>query len=487
MPDQNATAHAPAGSDRLDPALISLGAVVALGTCTALLDMTMVNVALTGLIRTFDAPVGTVQWVLTGYLLAVAVVIPTTGWSVERFGTRTMWTFALAVFLIGSLLCGAAWSAGSLIAFRVVQGVGGGMLVPLGMTILAQAAGPRRRGRVMSIVAVPAQVAPLAGPLLGGLVVDAAGWRWIFYLNVPICAAALLLARRIMPPDARSDPGPLDVRGLALLAPALVALSYGLHRMTVGTGLTDGTALGSLGLGVTALVAFAVHALRSTALSPVLDLRLFGHRALAAAATLNFMSRMTIFGATLLIPLYYQVVRGEPALVAGLLLAPQSLGTMLALPLVGRLTDRVGARPVVLAGVAVTALGALAYTRLGAHTDELLLAGSLLVWGLGVAATTVPVTAGAYVGLPPSAIPRASSALTTVQTVGASFGAALLATLLQYQLAAHRSATGPPAPFEATGFEATGFEAAAFATTFWWIVAATALAAVPALFLPRTS
>ncbi|MGH4024664.1 MAG: MDR family MFS transporter [Pseudonocardiaceae bacterium] len=452
---------------RLDPALVTLGVVVVLGAITTMLDMTMVNVALARLITAFDSSVATIQWVSTGYLLAIAMVIPLTGWSVERFGAKTMWVSALAAFLAGSALCGAAWSAGSLIAFRVLQGVGAGMIVPLSMTILAHAAGPRRRGRVMSMVAVPAQIAPLAGPLLGGLIIDGAGWRWIFYLNVPVCGLALLLAWRVLSSGPRSAAAPLDLLGVALLSPGLAALVYGLYRTGSG-GAGTASMVVPLAVGVALLSAFAVHAARAR-IPAILDLHLFTARPFAAAAALNFVTRMSIFGATLLIPLYYQQVHGQTALHTGLLLAPQSVGTLLALPVVGRLTDRIGARPVVLVGIAITVVSALAYTQVGADTNEWLLASALLFWGVGVAASTVPVMAAAYAGLQPALIPRATSAITTIQTVGACFGAAVLAVVLQDRIADPESPT----------------LAAAFAVTFWWVLALSALALIPALFLPR--
>jgi len=442
---------------RLDRAVVKLSAVVVAGTITAMLDMTMVTVALAGMTRAFDTSIATVQWVNTAYLLSIAMVIPVTGRLAERFGTRAMWLFALAAFTAGSALCGTAWSVGSLIAFRVAQGIGGGMIVPLGIMILAHAAGPERRGRVMAIAAVPTQLAPIAGPLLGGLLVDSLGWRWIFYANLPICLLALLLSVRGIPDNGQREDRRIDLRGLALLSPAIALIVFGLSRTgTPGHGLLPLTA------GAILLAAFAVHAWRTPG-TPLVDPRLLAHRALAAASALNFVSRLSIFGALMLIPLYYQQVRGHDALTAGLLMAPQSLGTMLALPYAGRLTDRIGARPVVLTGIAATTLGALAYTQVTAHTNALFLAASLLVWGIGIAAVAVPVAAAAYQGLQPAMIPSATSALTMIQTIGASVGAAVLAAILQ-------SHTGPLD--------------AAFADTFWWVLGFTALALIPALLLP---
>lgn len=454
----------PEHPDRLDPAVLRLGAVIVTGSITAMLDMTMVTVALADLTRSFGTSVATVQWVTTAYLLAIAAVIPVTGRLAERFGTRTMWMFALCAFLSGSVLCGAAWSVASLIVFRAVQGVGGGMIVPLSMMILTRAARPGQRGRVMGIVAVPGQVAPIVGPMVGGLLIDVAGWRWIFCVNVPIVLAALLLARNGVPADTprrKEERGWLDPVGLALLSPAIAMLVYGLATPAARYPL--------LIVGAALLAAFIVHSLRAPGrgVAPLLDVRLFAHRPLAAASALNFLSRLSIFGVMILMPLYYQQVRGHSALTAGLLLAPQSVGTMVALPKVGKLTDRIGARPVVLAGIAVTALGTLAFTQVGARTSGLVLGACLLVWGMGVAAVVVPVSAAAYDGLPPTAIPGATSAITTVQTVGASVGAAVLAAILQSRVAHH-----------------AGAPARAFADTFWWVSAVTVLTLVPALLLP---
>jgi predicted MFS family arabinose efflux permease len=251
----------------------------------------------------------------------------------------------------------------------------------------------------------------------------------------------------------------LDLTGLALLAPGLALTLYGLSTRTARLPL--------LATGLVLLAAFTVQALRSHEVAPLLNLRLFANRPFTAATALNFLSRLSIFGVMILLPLYYQQVRGHSALTAGLLLAPQSLGTMIALPYVGRLTDRLGARPVVLAGIAATTLSALAFTQVGAHTGGVILGGVLLIWGMGVAAVAVPVSAAAYEGLEPTEIPSATSTITTIQTVGASVGAAVLAAILQSRLSHHH-----------------GTPATAFADTFWWVLGFTALTLVPAMFLP---
>ncbi|SNQ46613.1 Drug transporter [Frankia canadensis] len=446
---------------RLDPDVRKLGFVVVVGAVTAMLDMTMVAVALADLARTFHTSITTVQWVSTAYLLVIAVVIPVTGRLAERFGTRTMWLFALSAFLFGSTLCGLAWSVDSLIAFRALQGLGGGMIVPLSIMIMARVSEPSQRGRVMALVAMPGQLAPIMGPLIGGLIVDSGSWRWVFYVNVPICLLAVILARRAIPDDGPRESGGrwLDVTGLTLLAPALGLTVYGLSAGTHRFPLLAG--------GIVLLAVFTAHSLRARDVAPLLNPRLFANRPLSAASTLNFLSRLSIFGVVILMPLYFQEVRGYSTLTAGLLLAPQSLGTALALPYVGRLTDRIGARPVVLAGIALSTLSALTFTQLDAHTSVVIIGAALLVWGTAVAAVAVPVSAAAYEGLTPLDIPGATSAIITVQTIGASVGAAVLAAILQNRLAHHHDAP-----------------AIAFADTFWWVLGFTTLTLIPALLLP---
>src|SRR5215208_8425938 len=205
----------------LDRKLLAIASVVVLGVIMSILDTTVVNVAISHLSTTFDTSLETIQWIVTGYTLALATVIPISGWAADRFGTKRLYMLSLALFLCGSILSGLAWSAESLIVFRVLQGLGGGMLMPAGMTILTRAAGPHRIGRVMSIIGVPMLLGPIVGPILGGWLVDDVSWRWIFFIYLPIGIAALTLATRVLPRDTPAPQHGFDALGIVLLSPGL--------------------------------------------------------------------------------------------------------------------------------------------------------------------------------------------------------------------------------------------------------------------------
>jgi EmrB/QacA subfamily drug resistance transporter len=448
----------PQPSDRLDPALVRLCLVVVIGGVAPLLDTTIVSVALDTLGRSFEADISTIQWTVSGYLLAMAMVTPATGWAVDRFGARPVWVGSVLAFGVASALAGTAWSAGSLVAFRLLQGAAGGFLLPVGATLLTQAAGPRRIGRVTAAVSVPAQIAPIVGPLVGGLIVESVSWRWCFFLNVPVCLLAAALAHRVVPAVPGEPAQRLDVRGLAMLAPALGALTYGLTR-------SGPAALGGVAVGIGLVAAFVVHALRTD--MPLIDVRLFARRSFAGATVTLFLLSGSLFGSMVLVPLYVQQVRGAGALAAGAALVPQFVGTLVALTFVGKLADRLPARDVVLGGVLVAVLGTLPFTQVGHDPDVTLLAVALFVRGIGFGAATVTLVTAAYRDIDHAQVPRATSALQIGQRIGAPFGAVVVAAVLQHQLVA-----APPA--------------AAYGTTFWWTLALTAPALLPVVFLRRS-
>ena len=478
----------PAARERvLTPEILTLAAVVVLGSIMTILDATIVNVALATLGREFEASISTIQWVATIYLLAFASVIPLTGWASERFGARRVWLASLALFMAGSLLSGIAWSVGSLIAFRALQGLGGGMIMPLGQAILAQAAGPQRIGRVMSIVGVPMLLAPIFGPVIGGALVDGASWRWIFFVNLPVGAAAFLLAARLLPAVEAQRRARLDWVGLPLLSGGIALFVYGLSEVGSRGHLTDTVPLAAALVGFALVALFVRHALRTE--SPLIDVRLFGERGFASAAVTNLVLGIALFGMLILLPLYFQIVRGASPLETGLLMIPQGVGAALAMPVAGALTDRIGARRVVSAGVLVALVGVVAYTQIGADTSYWYLAGALFVIGLGLGSTIMPSMGAAYAGLTHAQMPRATSAINAIQRIAGSLGTALLAVVLQRtirgELPGFRGGLGQAGALAARDPQAPPALASAFGTTFWVALVLTVAALVPALLLPR--
>jgi EmrB/QacA subfamily drug resistance transporter len=473
-------------SEGLSREILVLAAVVVLGTSMTVLDLTIVNVAIPTLGGDLHTSIATIQWVLTGYMLAFASVIPLSGWATERYGTKRIWLISLLLFMLGSGLAGAAWSIGALIGFRILQGLGAGMILPVGQTILAQAAGPQRMGRVMSLFGVPMLLVPVLGPVLGGLIVEQWSWRWIFFINLPIGVAAVLAAQRLLP-EAKPQLGQrLDLRGLALLSPGIALFLYGLAEAGNQGGFGNTRTIVSLLIGLALVALFVWHGSRRGK-SALIDLSLFHRRAFAAAAATNFLLPIALFGSLLLLPLYYQLVRQETPMQVGLLLAPQAVGAALAMPLAGLLTDEIGARLVVTSGLVIALLGTLAFTQVGVDTSYLYLAAALFVLGVGIGSTIMPSMAAAFQTLSREETPRATSALNAIQRIAGAIGTALLAIILQRAIAANvPDFRGGIQGLAALSQQAhtTPVLADAFGTTFWVAVALIAAALVPALLLP---
>jgi EmrB/QacA subfamily drug resistance transporter len=457
-------------SERLDPAFIKLAVILMTGVLWVVFDTTVVNVALDTIARSLHAPMSTTQWTISGYVLALGMVVPIAGWASDRFGAKQTWMAGLTVFMVASVLASLSWNIDSLIAFRLLQGVGGGIMLPLLMTLLVQGAGGRPLGKIMATVSLPVLIGPILGPVLGGLIVSHLSWRYIFWINVPFSLVGLVMAWRGLDPTQPKKDAYLDVVGLALLSPALAGIIFGLTEVGIHGGVSHSIVVAPLAAGLVLLAAFVWHALR-TDRRPVLDLRLFKVRSFAASTSLLFLSGLSLYGILLLLPLYYQQVRGQSAFAAGLLLAPQGVGMLFTRNLAGKLSDRHGPRPVVIAGFLLALAGSVVYTQLGVHTSETVLVLSLVVRGIGLGAVTIPVMAGIYLGLRPDQAPDASSATRIMQQVGGSFGTAVLGMILATQLMTHHS-------------EGLAGQAIAFDHAFWWSLALTAVAIIPALALP---
>jgi EmrB/QacA subfamily drug resistance transporter len=450
---------------------MTIALVLVLGMVMVTLDQTVVNVAINRLSQDFDAPLATIQWVSTGYSLALGAVIPSAAWAIGRFGGRRLYLFAIALFAGASLLTGLAWNIESLIAFRVLQGLGGGLVMPVGMTILMRAAPPERRGALMSTLGLAVLIGPLAGPVLGGYLIDEVSWRWMFFINLPIGILVLALSSRLFPRDQRQPAQPLDVRGLLMLSPGLAALLYGVTTGGDRGDFGSPEALVPLLLGVALIGAFVFRAL--TARHPLIDLRLFRDRTFTAGAGVLTLFACGYFGSMLLLPLYLQVVRGESATMAGLLGIPWALASGLTMQVTGRLVDRVAPGLIVLTGMglAVTGFGLFAL-QLSADASYWRLGGSLLLMGMGGGMTMMPTMTAATQRISHEQVPAASTTLNLINTTVAAIGVAVSSVVLSAGIAART-------PGDA------GELADAFQHTYAWIMVPMILALIPALFLPR--
>lgn len=492
--------------DRITLDILKVAGVVVLGAIMSVLDITVVNVALPTFGQAFNVTeLSTVAWSVTGYTLALAAVIPVTGWAADRFGTKRLYMAALGLFTIGSVLCAAAWSIESLVAFRVLQGLGGGMLMPLGMTIMTKAAGPHRMGRLMAILGIPMLLGPIMGPILGGWLIEIASWHWIFLINLPLGIAALAYAWFILPKDDAQPSESFDVVGMLLMSPGLALFLFGVSSIPE-TGTVESTrVLVPAIIGALLIVGFVFWAFKPK--HPLLDLRLFQDRNLAIATITMFLFVGSFFGALLLVPTYFQQVRGESVLTAGLLVAPQGLGAMLTMPIAGTLVDRIPVGRIVpfgFLGIIVGVVG-LAFST-DPSTPSWHIMAWLFVMGLGMGATMMPIFTSALRTLKAHDVARGSTLINVVQQVASSIGVATMTVLLTngikdsaaasaaQELGKARTAgTQPPPDAVETaqrlgdGFLPTVLQdtADAFHHTYLVALALIVVAIVPVAFMPR--
>jgi len=469
------------GSDAgLDRGVLIVAGVVVLGAIMSILDITVVSVALQTFQTEFNATAAEVAWTMTGYTLALAAVIPMTGWAADRFGTKRLYLLAIFLFTAGSVLCSVADTLGQLVAFRVLQGLGGGMLMPLGMTILTRAAGPDRVGRVMAVLGIPMLLGPIFGPILGGWLIEIASWHWIFLINLPIGLVALAYAAKVLPKDRVEPSESFDWLGMLMLSPGLAAFLYGVSSIPEhGTVTATEVWLPAL-VGLALIVGFVPWALSPRNIHPLIELRLFKNRDMTIAVVAMMLFAIAFFGSSLLFPLYFQQIRGETALAAGWLIAPQGFGAMITMPIAGILADRIGPGKVVLAGITTIVVGMSVFTQLTDTTSYPVILGALFVMGLGMGGTMMPIMSAALATLTDHNIARGSTLMNITQQVASSIGFALFSVLLTNGLQdALTQATAEQAP------NPLPFMAEAYADAFLVAVILVAVCLVPAFFLPR--
>ncbi|MFI4978017.1 MAG: DHA2 family efflux MFS transporter permease subunit [Solirubrobacterales bacterium] len=458
----------PAKSDRIEAHVWRIAGVVILGMIMSILDTTIVNVALRTLGHDLHSTIAQIQWVVTGYLLSLAAVIPVTGWAARRYGAKRVYMTSLVLFTAGSALCAVAGSTTTLVLFRMLQGVGGGMIMPVGQLIMAQVAGPKRMGRVMGIVAMPAMLAPVLGPVLGGTILQNLHWSWIFLVNLPIGVVAFILGWRMLPHTDSGEAGRLDVVGLGLLSTASTALVYGLSQLGTHSNLTASAVVWPIVAGLALAVVFCWHALRVE--RPLLDIRLYANRVFGAASLTTFGLGAALFGAMILVPYYYQAVRHESVIATGLLTGPQGLGMLLVMPLAGRLSERFGGGRVALAGVSILCLGTIPLAFVGASTSVVSISLVLVLRGVGIGLSFMPAMTAAFASLRTEQLSDATPQLNVLQRIGGAIGTAVLAVVLQ------RASGHAPS---------TAHLAGAFDTAYRWSLGIALLSLIPCLVLLR--
>jgi EmrB/QacA subfamily drug resistance transporter len=433
-----APAPSPTSSDTIDAAVLKVAGVVVLGAIMSILDITVVNVALPTFQTVFGSPTEPlaytqVAWTVTAYTLALATVIPLTGWAADRFGTKRLYMLAVALFTAGSVLCALATTIEMLIGFRVLQGLGGGMLMPLGMTIMTRAAGPHRMGRLMAILGVPMLLGPILGPIIGGWLIQNASWHWIFLINLPIGLFALVYASVVLPRDTPEPSESFDFVGMLMMSPGLALFLFGVSSLPTENGDFSAPRVWvSMLVGATLIVAFVFHTFRPQ--HPLLDLRLFRNRNLTVSVITMFLFVAAFFGGLLLVPTYFQQVRGESTLQAGLLVAPQGLGAMLTMPIAGRLSDKMPVGRIVPFGLIGIAIGMFGLTQVTATTPYGQMIAMLFVMGLGMGGTMMPIMTSALKTLTHHEVARGSTLLNINQQIASSVGVAVMSVILTSHL-----------------------------------------------------
>jgi EmrB/QacA subfamily drug resistance transporter len=401
--------------------------VFVIGTFMDILDTTIVNVALPAMREDFGVSRTTIEWVVTGYLCSLAVWIPASGWIGDRFGTKRTFLFALFMFTLASLLCGLAWNVESLIAFRVLQGVGGGMLVPVGTAMLFRAFPPHERARASSILAIPTVLAPALGPVLGGFLVTHASWHWIFLVNIPIGLGGFLFGALLLEEHKEERAGAFDMWGFVLSGAGLALVLYALSEApSAGWGSAEVLVTGLGGLACFALL--VVVELRLT--EPMLQLRLYTDRLFRSTNIAMFAASGSLIGLLFLLPLFLQELRGLSALESGLATFPQALGFMAMARLAGRLYPIIGPRRMLIFGLTFTAIVTAGFVMIDLDSSLWWVRALMFGRGMGMAFAFIPVQAASFATIPPSETGRASSLFSTQRQVGAAFGVALLATIL---------------------------------------------------------
>lgn len=414
--------------------VMNIAWILVLGAIMPLLDSTMVNIAIKHLSNDFSIGLDLIQWVITGYVLSMAISVPLVGWTVQRFNGKWLMTGANIVFLAASIASGFSWNINSLIIFRVVQGFSAGFIMTLVTTLCVEIAGRDRMGRMMSTVGLPMILGPILGPVIGAVIVQFMSWRYIFFVNVPIGIIAIVLMILKLPDFTPvNNKAKFDFIGIILLGASSAALIYGITKAAKNATFNNSTTIGYVVAGAAILVIYMIYAaIRKE--QAILPLHLFKMKNFSAVMAGLFLAGIATNGPMLLLPLLFQNIKGFSVLNTGLILTPQGIGMLVARPLIGRLTDKLGARNVVLVSLVLTIAGTIPFVFFGEASSLIIVSIVLFVRGMGVGGITIPMMTDAYTGMVKQEIAQASVGTRLMQNIGGAFGSAVLATVVSLSI-----------------------------------------------------
>jgi EmrB/QacA subfamily drug resistance transporter len=431
--DQPAAPAAPPQGKRVAhwvaPVLVAL-----IGAFMAILDSSIVNVAVPTIMNVFNVGTDEVQWVSTIYMLALGVVVPFSAWLGDILGFKRLYVLSMGAFVFGSLLCGVAWDFNSLIVARVIQALGGGMIMPTTMSMIFRMVPRNQFGSAMGLFGIALLVAPAIGPTLGGYLVEYVDWRWIFTINLPVGVIGILLSLFVLPEFQSKHPGPLDVAGGATSAGGLFCLLLALTKGSDWGWSAEPTVL--LFVASFFLLGLFIY-LELTSRNPLLDLRVFKYRSFTAAYLIVIITTIVMFSGLFFLPLFLQNFRGLGAMETGLLMMPGALVSGLAMPIIGRLFDRIGPRPLALSGMVLLVIISWLFHFLNLDTAT----GTIILWtvlrGIVMPLANMPAQTAAMVDIPQELVSRASAISNIIARVSSSFGIAVLTSVLTTRQAIH--------------------------------------------------
>ncbi|MGG4109244.1 MDR family MFS transporter [Bacillus subtilis] len=403
---------------------------IALGAIAPMLDTTMVNIAIDKLNKDFSTTLDTIQWSITGYVLALAIAVPVSGWLMNKFNGKKILIGAVIAFGVTSVFAGISWDVSSFILFRLLQGFSAGIITPLMSTLLVKTAGPENIGKVMAIVSTPMILGPILGPVIGGFIVQATSWHWIFFINVFIVLIAAPLMMKTLPNfEPFNKDSKLDIFGIVDLSLMSAALIYGITKAADHASFNNSETILWVGIGLSLAVIYIVYN-RIRKNQTVLPLNLFAHKNFLASSVGLLLANIAVLGPMLILPLFFQNFRHFTAIESALALIPQGVGMLVTRPMIGKMIDKIGSKYVVIVSLVLSLIGSIPLIFITDKTSMIWISIILFIRGTSFGGIMLPLTSDAYIGLDSKQLPEAGVGINIIENLGSSFGSAGIATVV---------------------------------------------------------